>query len=139
MLQTIKKRKSDVLIPNPIPACSPEYSSIQSLREEYGFSETDIVWGRMGRPANFHPIGLMAFKEAQKLVPNLKYIIVGGCEQAKSFVANNNLQGVVFVEPTNDDKWIERFQCYNTVCIINSTYICIEDCFYIVRIVIVTS
>lgn len=108
-IKKIKKLQPDILVPNPIPPRSAEYELLKSLREEYGFLETDVVWGRMGRPANFHPIGLIAFKEVQKVVPNLKYLIVGGCEQAKVFVANNNLQGVVFAEPTNDDEWIERF------------------------------
>lgn len=108
-VKSIKKLQPDILVPNPIPPRSTEYESLESLRKEYGFSETDIVWGRLGRPANFHPIGLVAFKEVQKTVPNVKYMIVGGCEQTKAFVANNNLQGVVFIPPTNDDGWIERF------------------------------
>ena len=108
-VQKLKQKPSDILIPNPIPSRSANFDSVESLRKEYRFAESDIVWGRLGRSANFHPIGLIAFKETQKVVPNLKYLIVGGCEQAKAFVANNNLQGVVFVEPTNDDDWIERF------------------------------
>lgn len=109
VLTQIKKKPADALIPNPIPFKSKDYDSLEDLRTEYGFERDDIVLGRIGRPANFHPVALTAFAAVKKTVPNLKYLIVGGCDTAKAFVQQNNIKDVVFVPATNNDEWIERF------------------------------
>lgn len=110
VLTQIKKRPADAVIPNPIPGRSPDYDSLSDLRQELGYSTGDVVLGRIGRPANFHPAALESFAALSKSQKNLRYLIVGGCEEAKRFVSSRGLDSVVtFVPPTNDDVWIERF------------------------------
>jgi len=101
--------KNTVLIPSPIPLPSHQFEDVQDLREELGINKTTLVFGRIGRPANFSPIALEAFNKFRKHVPS-KYIIVGACNEAQAFIRNYNMQDdVIMIECTNDDHFIERF------------------------------
>lgn len=105
----LSENPSRVLIPNPIPAPSPHYESLTSLREELGINEEALVFGRIGRPANFTPIAFEAFDEFRKHRKS-KYIIIGPCDDARRFVHQRSMQkDVIFLDCTNDDSFIERF------------------------------
>lgn len=102
------RTKSDVIIPNPIDL--PENIEKDfSIRQKFGIKNEDIVLGRIGRPDNFDPIALMSFADLQKKINNIYYIIIGGCTRAKAFVINNNIKNVFFIEPTNDDVFLDKF------------------------------
>lgn len=105
----IRPSKNRVLIPNPITPPSTRYSELKSLRRDLGISDTALVFGRIGRPANFTPISLDAFSVFRKSRES-KYIIVGGCDEAKSHAQRTGVESdVIFLDCTNDDEYIERF------------------------------
>lgn len=98
-----------ILLPNPIPSPSNEYHKIDDLKNDLKIPTGVHVLGRIGRPANFSPISYMAFDAFRKRIPS-KYVVIGGCEEAKSFVEKNGMtDDVIFLDCTNDDKFIERF------------------------------
>lgn len=105
----IRPSEKRVLIPNPIPPPTEAYTSLECLRQELGITDTAIVFGRIGRPANFTPIALDAFSIFRKS-RECKYIIIGGCEQTRSYAKKIGIESdVIFLECTNDDEFIERF------------------------------
>ena len=105
----IPESPSRTLIPNPIPAPTSSYNSIASLRHELGIDSDTLVFGRIGRPANFIPISLDAFDSFRKIKKS-KYIIIGACDEARNFVIQRSMQDdVILLECTNDDAYIERF------------------------------
>jgi glycosyltransferase involved in cell wall biosynthesis len=108
-IQNIKKKKSDIVIPNPIPSASNKYDTLSDMREEFGFLKDDIILGRIGRAANFNPIALSGFSIAKSKFSNLKYLIVSPCSDTINFVNYNNIKDVFYIDPTNDDDVIERF------------------------------
>lgn len=98
------------IIYNPIPRPSSNFSDIKSLREELQISQNSLVFGRIGRPSNFTPVSLIAYANFVKYSPNSKYVIIGPCKEAKLAVSQLNIESkVIFLDPTNDDEYIERF------------------------------
>jgi len=98
------RQGSDAVIYNPIPAARLEGDS---LRRQYDIPEDAVVCGRIGRPSNYHPFALEAFKRAVKKYPNLWYINIAPCR-----VFMQEAQGVpnvVLIPPTSDDSFIEKF------------------------------
>lgn len=105
----ITPAKNRALIPNAIPPPSEAYAFLKCLRKDLNINDTAVVLGRIGRPANFTSIALDAFSQFSKLRES-KYVIIGGCEQTKSYVKKMGIESdVVFLECTNDDVYIERF------------------------------
>ena len=100
------RRGSDAVIYNPIPDAKFEGTS---LREKLEIPEEAIVFGRIGRPANFTPIAIYAYAKLCQKYSNLYFIIIGPCEQIKQAVRANNIPNVILIEPTNNDKLIEQF------------------------------
>lgn len=107
----ISESSRSILLPNPIPPPSKDYEDLQSLRQELGISKDAIVFGRVGRPANFTPISLLAYEAFKRnYAGNSKYLIMGGCEDTKRCVDQLGLKDdVIFVDCTNDDEYIEKF------------------------------
>jgi len=99
------------LIHCPIPEPGTKFDSIESLRSDLHIDQECLVLGRSGRPANFDPIALNAFALFKKeFKAPVKYVIMGGCEQAKNEVLQLGLKDdVIFIDCTNDDEYIERF------------------------------
>ena len=99
------------LLPNPIPSPSATYEDVEDLRKELCIEEDTLVFGRIGRPANFTPISLIAYDSFRRnYAGKSKYLIVGGCDEAKHCVEQLNLKkDVIFLDCTNDDDYIERF------------------------------
>lgn len=105
----INESSTSKLIPNPTPRPTSAYDRIEDLRGELNIKKDELVFGRIGRPANFSPIALTAFNEFRKHVPS-KYIIVGACNETQDLVRNYDMQDhVIMIECTNDDHFIERF------------------------------
>lgn len=99
------------LIHCPIPEPSAKFNIIDNLRNDLNIDQECLVIGRSGRPANFDPIALNAFALFKKEFKRpLKYVIIGGCDQAKNEVLRLGLKDdVIFIDCTNDDEFIERF------------------------------
>jgi len=109
VIQNLKKKKSDIIIPNPIPSETNQYESLIDMRDDFGFLKSDIILGRIGRAANFNPIALNGYAIAKSKFPNLKYLIISPCDDTINFVNSNNIKDVFYINPTNDDTIIERF------------------------------
>lgn len=99
------------LIHYPIPAPSSNFSSLKSLRNEFLIEEDEIVFGRSGRPTNFTPISLFAFKRLKdRTKTRAKYLIMGPCNETVKIVNELGIKkDVIFMDCTNDDTLIERF------------------------------
>lgn len=109
VVQNLKKNKSDIIIPNPIPSETKQYEILVDMRDDFGFLKSDIILGRIGRAANFNPIALNGYKIAKSKFPNLKYLIISPCDDTINFVKSNDIKDVFYIDPTNDDGIIERF------------------------------
>lgn len=95
-----------------IPISAPTQNK-SDLRSELGIPSSAVVCGRIGSPANFHPIALYAFKENQRSRPDIYFIIHSPCEETKKFVFNNQIKNVIFLPQTNDIDKLEHF--WNTL------------------------
>lgn len=96
---------ADAVIYNPIPPAKPG----MNLRDALGIPKDAIVCGRIGRPANFHPIALDAFSRVVGDFPNLYYVIIAPCRETKDYVERHEIPRVIFLPPTADDAFIESF------------------------------
>jgi glycosyltransferase involved in cell wall biosynthesis len=105
----INEGNTSILVPNPIPPVIRKKEI--SLRKEINIEEDTLVFGRIGRPANFSSISLVAFKAFKKVYKGKsKYIIIGPCKEAIKVVDELGLkEDVIFLDCTNDDALIEKF------------------------------
>ena len=113
-----KGYKSDCVIYYPIPKPSDKYDELDDLKEELDIPEDHFILGRIGRPAEFDPIALEAFKKLLDSGVKAKYIIVAPSQEvvpvAESLGLSCGIYGdVIITSPTNDDEYIERF--YKTI------------------------
>lgn len=113
--ETIKNLRGgcDEVIYNPIPK---KIEDSQNIKKEYNIPHDYIVFGRIGRPAHFHPISLLSLNILKEKMGfhKFKYIVVGACENFKSTAKNLKLiDDCVFISETNDDNLIHKF--YNTI------------------------
>ncbi|MDP8245021.1 MAG: glycosyltransferase [Candidatus Hinthialibacter antarcticus] len=91
------------MVPNGIdidPFSEPSDVIRESVRNEFGFGEDDIVLGVVAqlRPAKRHDLLLEAFSLARSAAPRLRLLVVGGgeCEQAlREQTADLQLEDVV--------------------------------------------
>lgn len=97
---------TDAVIYNPIP---DGITAGDNLRRDFGIPENALVFGRIGRPANFHSIALQAFDYLVRRYGNLFYIIIGPCNRTKAFIEARKIPNIILIEPTSDDGFIERF------------------------------
>lgn len=105
----IEESKNKKVIPNPIPA--PKLHAKEDLRQQLGIGKDELVFGRIGRPDNFTPIALEAYREFIKTSQvKSKYVIIGACQKTKDYVVENGMSNnVLILDCTNDDEYIERF------------------------------
>jgi glycosyltransferase involved in cell wall biosynthesis len=101
---------ADVLIPNPI-SIPLNISKDIIYRQKLNIPADAIVLGRVGRADNFDPIALQAFKllQQESQFSNVYYLIVSPCSHTTSFVKTNNINNVIFIEATNNDKALDLF------------------------------
>ncbi len=97
----------DDVIYYPIPISTKYYSIRDTLHEQLNIPLYHTVLGRIGRPTEFDPIALEAFKLLQPV--DATYIIIAPAPEARQYVKANDILNVIFIEPTNDDIYIERF------------------------------
>ena len=97
---------ADAIIPNPIPEAIFDGNN---LRRELNIPQDAIVFGKIGRPANFYSMALYAFDSLVKTYKNIFYIIIGPCQKVKDFLKRKKTPNIILFEPTNDDEFIEKF------------------------------
>jgi hypothetical protein len=82
-----------------------------TLRKTLGISETDVVFGRIGRAENaiFDPIGINAFENVVKEFPPAHYIIMSPPPVLVEIVKTRAISNVHFLPPSADEKDIWSF------------------------------
>lgn len=97
---------------NPIE--EPPEKSLEdgrALRRRLGFTEDDIVFGRIGRPDNriFDPIGIRAFQAIVKGRPWAHYLIKAPPPLLREIVGREKIENIHFLEPSGEDEDIWAF------------------------------
>lgn len=95
----------------PVPA---DKTGGENLRDLYHFKDTDIACGRIGRPGNFDPIAMEAFRRVSVGRSDLKYLIVNPCEHAGGCAGAD--PNIIFVPGNKDDIFVDKF--FNTLDIL---------------------
>jgi hypothetical protein len=111
---TIKRLRggANYTVYNPIPFA--EKNKEVNLKKIYNIGDDEIVFGRIGRKDNFHPIALESVYKIKEIGVKFKYIIVGACDHTKNKINQLNLtDNCILVETTNEDNFIDRF--HNTI------------------------
>jgi len=94
---------------NPVePRLWSSYDRTPFLRE-YNLPENAILLGRVGRPDNFDPISLKAFRVIENKYPNVYYLVVNPCDQWRRVTAELNLKHVIFLDKIVEDMELSRF------------------------------
>jgi|LauGreDrversion4_2_1035121.scaffolds.fasta_scaffold00922_2 glycosyltransferase involved in cell wall biosynthesis len=97
----------DEVVYNPIP--DPINDKL-NLKNYLNIPEDYYVFGRIGRPGNFHDIAFKALKKLKKIRNDFRYIIIGPCSDTKKIIKDLELDDVcIILEPTNDDYFIHKF------------------------------
>lgn len=105
------RRGANYRIYNPVPL---PYDNKDDLREFLNIDDDNYVFGRVGRPDNFHDIALKSLVKMKKNGIKFKYLILGPCDQTINTIKEFDLMNdCVLFEPTNDDNFIHKF--YNTI------------------------
>lgn len=98
---------TDSEIYNPIPSAN---NGVGDLKKELGISDDYLIFGRIGRKDNFHPITLNCLHKFKKMGFKFKYLIIGACDQAINRINELNLEDdCIIIETTNDDLFIDKF------------------------------
>lgn len=110
---SLPEEKIDVMyVPSEGPDVGARERGIK-LRESLGIAPESMVFGRIGRPDDniFDPIGIQAFKIAQKTQPDIHYLIVAPPPKLKKIVADEQISNVHFLDAISDEKSIWTFHC----------------------------
>jgi glycosyltransferase involved in cell wall biosynthesis len=107
----IPNNKIEVLY---IPSEGPDSNSAElgrELRLKMGFTDSDVVFGRIGRPDDniFDAIGINAFKKIVKDYPNAHYLVVSPPPMLCQIVKDEDISNVHFLPPISDEKDIWAF------------------------------
>lgn len=81
--------------------------TIPYLKRQLGLPMWGKLLGRVGRPDNFDPIALKAFKALN--APNVYYAVVNPCENWVNFVKQENIPNVIFLPAIIDDMQLSWF------------------------------
>lgn len=97
-----------------IPTEGPPKESEQwgkQLREDLGFKDSDIVFGRIGRGVDgiFDPIGIRAFQKLVFKYPNIYYLIMSPPPILEKIVEEEKIPNVHFLPSSGEEKDIWGF------------------------------
>lgn len=107
----IPKEKIETLyIPSEGPTDN-SYELGKNLRKKFNLLETDVVFGRIGRPDDniFDPIGILAFQLVVKKYPYAYYLIVAPAPKLKNIVEREKIPNVIFLDPIAQEKDVWAF------------------------------
>ncbi|MCK9344969.1 MAG: hypothetical protein M0P64_02495 [Candidatus Pacebacteria bacterium] len=90
----------------------------QQIRDEFGISKDDFVFGRIGRNADsiFDPIGIRAFQKISKENPQAHYIIMSPPPLLEKIVRDESIKNVHFIPPSSNELDIWGFH-YSLDCL----------------------
>ncbi len=77
--------------------------------QQYRLPNDAILLGRIGRPDNFDPIALKAFRVIETRYSNVYYLVVGACQAWKDLVIKLGLKRVIFIDKIVDDMELSQF------------------------------
>jgi len=105
----VRKEKIKVMY---VPSESPTKDSFENgkiLRKKLGIKDNEIVFGRIGRASDniFDPIGIMAFKQVVKEIPNIHYLIMSPSPVLRKIVEEQKIPNVHFLNSSakEEDIW----------------------------------
>ncbi len=107
----IPKEKIETLyIPSEGPT-DDSYELGKNLRKKLNLFQTDVVFGRIGRPDDniFDPIGILAFQSVVKKYPHAYYFIVAPAPKLKNIVEREKIPNVIFLDPIAQEKDVWAF------------------------------
>jgi len=109
-VKLIAAKKKIALMPILSEAVKPEYKdSGRRLRQSLGLSDSDVVFGRIGRGDDyiFDPIGIRAFERLVREYDNVAYLIMSPPPLLRKIVAAEKIRRVYFLEPSakEEDVW----------------------------------
>ena len=95
----------------------------KQIRKEFGISDNDFVFGRIGRNADsiFDPIGIRSFQKILKEFPKAHYIIMSSPPILAKIVHDENIPNVHFLPPSGDELSIWGFH-YAIDCLAHFRY-----------------
>lgn len=97
----------------PVPSERPviSFEDAMLLRKRFGIKDTDIVFGRIGRPDDgiYDPIGIKAFQRIVASHPEAHYLIMAPMPVLERFVKDEEIPNVHFLSPSADDKSVWAF------------------------------
>jgi glycosyltransferase involved in cell wall biosynthesis len=99
-------------LPGPEAHAYAKRDLIEFLIDNYNFPRTEsepMFVGRVGRPDNFDPISLKAWKRIQDEFPNAYYLVVNGCQRWRETAQELGLNRVFFLEKIIEDVELSRF------------------------------
>lgn len=115
--EEVAKKLRPVVVDNKIrvthvPSEGPTQESLEAglrLRREMGINQTDMVFGRIGRPSDdiFDSIGIKAFQRLVAKNKNVHYVIMSPMPILKNIVSTENIPNVHFLPPSSkeEDVW----------------------------------
>ncbi len=95
------------------PTEPPLYTNHEHARRmliaTHGLPGYAFLLGRVGRPDNFDPIALKAFKRIQDNHPHVYYLVVNPCVGWRKLVKKLRIKRVVFLPPIISDTELSKF------------------------------
>lgn len=110
LVPTVPPEKIVVLpVPSERPVISFEDAGL--LRKRFGIKDTDIVFGRIGRPDDgiYDPIGIKAFQRIVAKHPEAHYLIMAPMPVLERFVEDQDIPNVHFLPPSAEDRSVWAF------------------------------
>ncbi len=107
----VSEKKIEVIYIQSESPVSGSYEAGKKIRRDFGITDTDFVFGRIGRADNgiFDSIGIEAFKKIQNEYPNAHYIIMSPPPILVEQVEKEQIQNIHFLKPSSDEKDIWAF------------------------------
>jgi len=97
----------------PVPSERPviSFEDAALLRKRFGIKDTDIVFGRIGRPDDgiYDPIGIKAFQRIVASHPEAHYLIMAPMPALERFVKDEDIPNVHFLPPSAEDRSVWAF------------------------------
>ncbi len=95
-------------VPSEYPAKN-SFENGKALRKKLNIKDDEIVFGRIGRASDniFDPIGIMAFKQVVKKIPNIHYLIMSPPPILRKIVEEQKIPNIHFLNPSaqEEDVW----------------------------------
>jgi glycosyltransferase involved in cell wall biosynthesis len=98
-------------IEQPYLDMTPENKEMcrENLLLKYKIPHNAVLLGRVGRPDNFDPISLKAFKEIESEFPEAWYLVVNPCQAWRDMADRLGISNIRFIDPIIDDFELSKF------------------------------